>query len=113
MSDRDGILAEELAAVLRPLVRELVEQELERRLAALQPPDWVTLGEAAVVYRTSADTLRKRAQRGRLPGAVRDEGRWLLDRRVLDASLAGKIVAVPDKRGERRANGPAPGTRRY
>lgn len=112
MADRDGILAEGLAELLRPLVRQLAQEAVDQRLAELAAPDWLTLPEAAVVYRTSADTLRKRAQRGRLPGAVRDEGRWLLDRRVLDATLAGKIP-VSDKRGERRSSGPAPGTRRY
>jgi len=74
---------------------ELVEL-IARRAADLvlaqirEEPLWLTLEEAAERYRTTPGALRKRAQRGQLPGAVRDGGRWLVDCRQLDAALGGQ-----------------------
>jgi hypothetical protein len=70
-----------------------VDERLDQRLVELgigEPrPEWLTLEQAANRYATSAAALRKRCQRGRLPGAVRDGGRWLVDRRALDRALKG------------------------
>jgi hypothetical protein len=70
-----------------------VDERLERRLAELgcgQPrSDWLTLEQAAERYLSTAGALRKRAQRGQLPGAIRDGGRWLVDSRELDRALKG------------------------
>lgn len=71
---------------------DLVE-EIARRVAAivraeLDGPVWLTLEQAAEHLQTTAGALRWRAQRGRLPGAVKDGARWLVDRRELDAALA-------------------------
>jgi hypothetical protein len=75
---------------LEEYVRQLVDQELERRLIG---PVWLTLEEAAEKYRTTPGALRKRAHRGQLPGAARDEGRWLVDSRALDEALrSGRLV---------------------
>jgi hypothetical protein len=70
-----------------------VDERLEQRLAELgfgQPrSDWLTLEQAAERYLSTAGALRKRAQRGQLPGAVRDGGRWLVDCSELDRALKG------------------------
>jgi len=76
-------------------------------MAELEAPAWLTLDEAAEHLRTSPGALRARAQRGQLPGAVKDVGRWLVDRRVLDAELHATLAATT--RGASAArNGPAP-----
>ena len=74
--------------------------------------EWLTLEEAAAHLRLSPAAARKRAERGQLPGAVKDGSRWLVDRRALDAALSATRVEGDSKNrwGERRANGPAPGT---
>jgi excisionase family DNA binding protein len=54
---------------LRPLVAELVEQELERRLAAAMPSParkWLTVAAAAELLACSPDAVRMRVKRGRL-----------------------------------------------
>jgi Helix-turn-helix domain len=100
-----------LADALRPLVVKLVAEELDRLRADLAPPDWLTLDEAAVRYRLSPDALRKRAQRGSLPGAVKDESRWLINRAALDEALLAARVRPPrDGRAPRER--PRPGIRR-
>jgi Helix-turn-helix domain len=81
--------------------------ELELRVADLEAPAWMTLAEAAEHLRTSADALQKRASRGQLPGAVKDNGRWLVDRRALDADL-GATVRVTEKSGPAPCQRPDP-----
>lgn len=106
-ADRAGELADLLEGLER-LVVELVGRELDRRLL---PPAWLTLEEAAQRYRTTPAALRKRAQRGQLPGAVRDGSRWLLDAAVYDQALAlGALAGHDQGKGSRRANGRAHGT---
>jgi hypothetical protein len=85
---------------------------LERRLAELERPDWLTLDEAAALYRTTPDALRKRAGRGQLAGAVRDGSRWLVDRRTLDAALVEATIRLNVNRGRAPRKRPRPGTRR-
>jgi hypothetical protein len=86
--------------------------QLERRLAGLERPDWLTLDEAAGVYRTTPDALRKRAQRGALAGAVKDGARWLVDRRALDAALAAATIAAVNSSGRAPRARPRPRHRR-
>jgi excisionase family DNA binding protein len=47
---------------------------------------YLTVVEAAEYLKLTPEALRARLRRGSLPGH-RDEGRWLLDRRELDAHL--------------------------
>lgn len=94
------------------MLEAIAQRAAELVRAELEGPVWLTLEEAAERYRTTAGALRWRAQQGRLPGAVKDESRWLVNVRELDASLVAASLRVPDKRGPRRANGRAPGTRR-
>ncbi|HEX5582514.1 hypothetical protein [Gaiella sp.] len=101
-----------LLEALRPLVVELVDEELRGRLDELTGPDWLTLEQAAERYQSTPDALRKRAQRNRLPGAVKDGAHWLVDRRELDAALGDTMTRTLTKVGSRRANGRARGTRR-
>jgi hypothetical protein len=106
--------AGELRVAVPPeLVEAIARRAAELVRVDLEPPEWLTLDEAAGRYRTTAGALRWRAQNGRLPGAVKDGGRWLVNARELDEALLAGTLRVPDKRGPRRANGRAPGTRRY
>jgi hypothetical protein len=104
-----------LVEVPDELVEEIARRAADLVLAELESPEWLTLEEAAGRYRTTAGALRWRAQQGRLPGAVKDGGRWLVNAREYDAALALTAATADNrrdnrKRGERRANGPAPGT---
>jgi hypothetical protein len=104
-------VSDELRVSVPPeLVEEIAARAAELVRAELEPPQWLTLEEAAERYRTTAGALRWRAQHDRLPSAVKDGGRWLLNARELDEALTGARVPAQSKRGERRANGPAPGT---
>jgi hypothetical protein len=100
-------LAGVLFNVLRPLIVELVRQEVEERLVWSSPTRWLTVEEAAEQRRTTAAAIRARCERGQIAGATRDGRRWLVpDLRPAPATLE----ADHNKRGERRGNGPAPGT---
>jgi hypothetical protein len=93
------------------LVEAIAQRAAELVLAELRPAEWLTLDEAADRNRTTAGALRWRAQHGRLPGAVKDGSRWLVNARELDESLgAVATIRAPVKRGSRRGNGRAPGT---
>jgi hypothetical protein len=39
------------------------------------------------------------AQRGKLPGAVKEGARWLIDRRAVDAELNDRILSSDNNRG--------------
>jgi hypothetical protein len=93
------------------LVEWIEQRMIEIARAESQSPRWMTLEEAAGRYRTTAGALRWRAQHGRLPGVVKDEGRWLLDVRAFDEALMGNAtVGSSDKRAPRCANSRRPGT---
>jgi hypothetical protein len=99
-----------LLEALRPLVAELIAEELERRDTGRRL-EWLTVDEAAAQRRTTPGAMRARCERGQVPGAVKDGRRWLIP--SLEAELdRGTMRSDNNKRGERRANGPAPGTRR-
>lgn len=97
------------ADLMEEIVRraaELVREELE------QFPEWLTIDEAAERYRTTPGALRWRAQNGRLPGAVKDGGRWLVDRRKLDSSLTATVPTLQETNGRAPRERPRPDTRR-
>jgi hypothetical protein len=113
VSARPSARRSELDALLSALAaeRDAVLDRLdaiERRVGELERPDWLTLQEAADLYRTSPDALRKRAGRGQLAGAVRDGSRWLVDRRALDASLAAATLKPPTNMGRAPRKRPRP-----
>jgi hypothetical protein len=104
-------LPAEAVEAIAQRVAEILREQLPGRTSPA--PMWITLEEAADRLRLSSAAARKRAQRGTLPGAVKDPGgsRWLVDARQLtsapvEATFRGDIR----KRGERRVNGLAPGT---
>ncbi len=74
------------------LVEAIARRAAELVRAELASPEWLTLAEAADRYRTTAGALRWRAQRGRLPGAVKDGARWLVNARELDAELLARAT---------------------
>ena len=94
------------------MLEAIAHRAAELVRAELEPPEWLTLDEAAERYTTTAGALRWRAQHGRLPGAVKDGGRWLVNPRELDEALTVGSLRTSRNRGPRRANGRAPGTRR-
>ena len=107
MSDRPGsdvrlVLPDDLLEAIARRAAELVVEELKE-------PEWLTLDEAAVRYRTTPAALRWRAQNDRLPGAVKDSGRWLVNARALDSVLCK--ASAPHTEGRTR-RGARPHTRR-
>jgi hypothetical protein len=102
-------MGDSLTATLTGLIRGIVAEEVDRQLAERQTaPEWLTLEQAAELRHTTHGALRKRAQRGQLPGAVRDGARWLVDRRVLESSPDRSTVRADLQTGGHRGNGPAP-----
>jgi hypothetical protein len=65
-----------LREVLRPLVAEVVTEELDRRTA--RPVEWLTVEEYALRRRTTPAAVHKRLERRQIPEAVRDGKRWLI-----------------------------------
>ena len=91
-------LAGALAEALRPLVAELVQEELERRLAAAGPPRWLLVEEAAEQRHTTPGAMRARCERGQVPGALREGRRWLIP--SLDAAPGfGYVGRRPQQMG--------------
>jgi excisionase family DNA binding protein len=91
MSDRGPELELLVEAVLRPIVRAVVREELDRAGPRPEPSPYLTVREAA-------DYLRARPQRvydllsdGRLT-RVKDGSRVLVARAELDAHLAGRPI---------------------
>jgi hypothetical protein len=101
------VLSPQVVAALEQLVAERVRVELEHRDVARA---WLTLEEAAVRYRTTPAALRKRAQRGTLPSAVRDGARWLVEAGAYDRALESGTLAATDNEPPHRGNGRGRGT---
>ena len=105
MTGRPELVTEALLEVLRPLVAELVAEELERRERREQAPtvEWLTVDEYAQRRKTTRGAVLKRLERGRIPGATKDGGRpWLIPEPA--------TLPADNKRGPHRANGRAPDT---
>ena len=103
MNDRPAAV-DALMELLRPVVAELVAEELERREQS-NACGWLTVEEYAAVKRTTTAAVHKRLERGRIPGAVREGKRWLIP------ALA-TICADTDNSGRAPRKRPRPGTRR-
>jgi hypothetical protein len=99
----DLALSPALLAALDEHIREIVAQALAEREQSLQ---WLTVEEYAATMRTTVDAVHKRLERGRIPGAIREGKRWTIP---VAATLSSDLTT----RGEHRANGPAPDTRRH
>lgn len=96
-----------LAQALRPLVAELVAEELDRRDARPETR-WLTVEEAAAERRTSPAAMRKRLERGQVAGAVKEGKRWLIP-----SAPPADTVDDPDNMGRAPHQRPRPGNRRY
>jgi hypothetical protein len=96
------VRSELLLDALRPLVAELVAEELARREHERQAVEWQTVEQYAESHKTTPGAVRQRALRGQIPGAVREGRRWLIP--------TADTLPRSTERGERRGNGPAPGT---
>jgi hypothetical protein len=81
-----------LLEALRPLVAELVEEEVERRLADLGrrgAPRWLTLEQAGVRLGCSPAAVRMRANRGRLRSRYQGSRRYVSAEDVDDLAGGG------------------------
>jgi len=97
---------ESLAEALRPLVVELVEQELDRRHAEQDDParsvsPWLSIAEAADYLRVSERKLARLIESGRVRSSTIGRRR-LLHRDDLDRAATGEGTAptVPPRHRE-------------
>jgi hypothetical protein len=91
MTGRDGI-ADALAEVLRPVVAELVGEEIERQLAERDPDDsapFLTVAQYAQLHHTTPEAVRARIRRGRLQAIRPPGGREYLIPNDVDAQPGG------------------------
>lgn len=90
------VLTAALAEALRPLVAELVAEEVERALAGREPVDaeqpYRTVAEYARDHKTTPAAVRARIGRGKLPGAFKPPGSdgWLIPTGSPDSDGAGE-----------------------
>ena len=99
MSGRPPNVLEALAEALRPLVVELVEQELDRRLAEQDDParsgsPWLSIAEAADYLRVSERKLARLIESGRVRSSTIGRRR-LLHRDDLDRAATGEEKCEP------------------
>lgn len=69
--------ADALSEALRPIVAELVAEEIERRMSeqvTADEPPFLTVRQYADRYHTTPDAIRARIRRGQLPEAFRPIG---------------------------------------
>jgi hypothetical protein len=76
-------LDDALAATLKPLVKKMVEEEVER---AGFRWTWMTPKKAGELLGVSDSAIRKRARAGRIPARIED-GRIYVDMRAYDEQL--------------------------
>jgi hypothetical protein len=89
-----------LREALRPIVAELVEEEVEQRLAEHAPsedPPNLTVAQYAVRHHATPAAIRARCRRHRIPGAFKPPGarEWL----ILNERPGGHgaTLSAPDK----------------
>jgi hypothetical protein len=80
MSPLELELAGAVVEALRPIVEELVRDEVGRLLTNESPSgvEWLTVEEYAERRRTTVAAVHQRLRRGQVPGALKDGRRWLL-----------------------------------
>jgi hypothetical protein len=101
-------VADLFVEALRPLIRQVVREELERIGARTTRPSWMTVEEFADVMRTTPAAVRARLERGRVPGAVKEGRRWLIP----SSASKGTVDASETSEGRAPTGRPRPGTRR-
>ena len=99
MSERASadVLVAALAEALRPVVAELVAEEVERVLdgratRAAEPPEYETPTQYAERHQTTPAAVRARCRRNKVPGAFKPPGAdgWLIPTGTPDGSGAGE-----------------------
>ena len=121
MSERPSAaeLLSVLADVLRPLVAELVSEELARAHdapRAEEEPPYLTVAQYAALHQTSAPAVRARIRRGALPEAFMPPGgrEYLIPNERADGSAPEERAHLTRtaKEPRRRSNVPGRDTRR-
>lgn len=74
------MIEEALIEILRPALRELIAEELEK------PWPWRTPEQVAVLLDISPEAVRARLRRQQIPGHYH-HGRWFVDLREFDEQL--------------------------
>jgi excisionase family DNA binding protein len=89
---------------LRPLVQELLQEELDRLPAGEpEPSPWLGVRAAAAYLGVSEGSIRQMIRRGTIP-SHKVEGRRLLRRDELDAALSSD----PENEARQREHAPGP-----
>jgi hypothetical protein len=80
MSPLELELAGAVIEALRPLVEELVRDEVDRVLTNKfsSGVEWLTVEEYAERRRTTVAAVHQRLRRSQVPGALKDGRRWLI-----------------------------------
>lgn len=90
-----------LVDLLRPLVREIVREEVKRAKLEWR---WQPVGRAAELLGISEQAARRRVLRGQLPGR-RVEGRVYVDMEKLDREIAATLTPHRQSAPARRTAG--------
>lgn len=83
----DAVIDQALLDLLRPLVREIVRQEVKRAKLEWR---WQPVARAAELLGITEHAARQRVLRGQLPGR-KVEGRVYVDMESLDRMISGRL----------------------
>lgn len=78
MKPSEAELADAVIDALRPLVGQLVREEIGRALSTKAAIEWLTVEEYAARRRTTVGAVHQRLRRGQVEGALKDGRRWLI-----------------------------------
>lgn len=78
MKPSEAELADAVIDALRPLVGQLVREEIVRALSTKAAIEWLTVEEYAARRRTTVGAVHQRLRRGQVEGALKDGRRWLI-----------------------------------
>jgi hypothetical protein len=78
MKPSEAELADAVIDALRPLVGQLVREEIGRALSTKPAIEWLTVEEYAARRRTTVAAVHQRLRRGKVEGALKEGRRWLI-----------------------------------
>ena len=86
MTTSERELAGAVVEALRPLIGELVRDEIGRVLSSASPSrvEWLTVEEYAERRHTTVPAVHQRLRRGQVPDAVKEGRRWLIPSTITD-----------------------------